>query len=156
MRASLTSRRPSAGLDGPELDVTPVMNMFIILIPFLLGMAAFTKLAAHEISLPGNQPVGVAQVEAPPMVVAADASGLKVVVGDRVLTTLPRLAGALDTAGLAAALRAAAVDRVVVAAAPDLSAAEVVACLDAARAAGCDDVGLAAAPSAQAGGEVSP
>ena len=28
-----------------DLDVTPVMNMFIILIPFLVSMAAFTHLA---------------------------------------------------------------------------------------------------------------
>ena len=152
MRASLTSRRPSAGLDSPDLDVTPVMNMFIILIPFLVGMAAFTKLAAHEITLPGDQPAGVAAVAAPPLVVTADAAGLKVVVGDRVLAELPRRGAALDTAGLVAALRSAGPERIVVAAAPALLADEVVACLDAARAAGCDDVGLAAAPAA----EVSP
>ena len=53
---SIVSRRPS-GLDGnAEIDVTPVMNMFIILIPFLVSMAVFTHLATHALSLPVTAP----------------------------------------------------------------------------------------------------
>ncbi|MDO5575826.1 MAG: biopolymer transporter ExbD [Fibrobacter sp.] len=40
--------------DLTELDVTPVMNMFIILIPFLVSMAVFTHLSIIEFSLPPN------------------------------------------------------------------------------------------------------
>ena len=37
-----------------EIDVTPVMNMFVILIPFLVSMAVFTQLSIIEFSLPPN------------------------------------------------------------------------------------------------------
>lgn len=51
---ALRSRRPSATLDAPDLDVTPVMNLFIILIPFLISMALFTHLAVVRCTLPSN------------------------------------------------------------------------------------------------------
>jgi biopolymer transport protein ExbD len=35
-----------------DLDVTPVMNLFMVLIPFLVSMAVFTHLAVVEFSLP--------------------------------------------------------------------------------------------------------
>ena len=38
--------------EGVELDVTPVMNLFLVLIPFLVSMAVFTHLAVVEFSLP--------------------------------------------------------------------------------------------------------
>lgn len=37
-----------------DIDVTPVMNMFIILIPFLVSMAVFTHLYIIDFSLPPN------------------------------------------------------------------------------------------------------
>src|SRR4030042_2074366 len=42
-----------------DIDVTPVMNMFIILIPFLVSMAAFTHLAILDFSLPPNVGIGL-------------------------------------------------------------------------------------------------
>lgn len=49
------SRYSNSGItDLPELDVTPVMNMFVILIPFLVSMAVFTHLSIIEFSLPPN------------------------------------------------------------------------------------------------------
>jgi biopolymer transport protein ExbD len=35
-----------------DLDVTPVMNLFMVLIPFLVSMAVFTHLAVVDFSLP--------------------------------------------------------------------------------------------------------
>ncbi|MBD3344845.1 MAG: hypothetical protein GF401_07260 [Chitinivibrionales bacterium] len=35
-----------------ELDVTPVMNLFMVLIPFLVSMAVFTQIAIIDFSLP--------------------------------------------------------------------------------------------------------
>jgi len=42
----------AGGLETVELDVTPVMNLFLVLIPFLVSMAVFTHLAVVEFSLP--------------------------------------------------------------------------------------------------------
>jgi len=39
---------------GGEIDVTPVMNLFVVLIPFLLFSAVFAKIAVINISLPGT------------------------------------------------------------------------------------------------------
>lgn len=38
-----------------DLDITPVMNLFMILIPFLVSMAVFTQIAVIEFSLPPAQ-----------------------------------------------------------------------------------------------------
>jgi biopolymer transport protein ExbD len=35
-----------------DIDVTPVMNMFVILIPFLVSMAVFTQMSIISFSLP--------------------------------------------------------------------------------------------------------
>jgi biopolymer transport protein ExbD len=37
---------------GSELQMTPIMNVFLILVPFLLLTASFIKLAVLEMSLP--------------------------------------------------------------------------------------------------------
>jgi biopolymer transport protein ExbD len=38
-----------------DLDVTPVMNLFMVLIPFLVSMAVFTHIAVVDFSLPPVQ-----------------------------------------------------------------------------------------------------
>lgn len=38
-----------------DLDVTPVMNLFMVLIPFLVSMAVFTHIAVVDFSLPPSQ-----------------------------------------------------------------------------------------------------
>ena len=42
----------SKEIEQIDLDVTPVMNLFMVLIPFLVSMAVFTHLAVVEFSLP--------------------------------------------------------------------------------------------------------
>ncbi|MFH1761384.1 MAG: biopolymer transporter ExbD [bacterium] len=39
-------------IDVKEVDITPIMNVFVILIPFLILMAVFTKIAIIDFSLP--------------------------------------------------------------------------------------------------------
>lgn len=43
-----------------DLDLTPVMNIFLILIPFLLLTAVFVKIAVLELSLPNLERAGAA------------------------------------------------------------------------------------------------
>lgn len=54
------SRRPSQSIDIIDVDVTPVMNLFIILIPFLISMVVFTHFAVIRFSLPANENSGTA------------------------------------------------------------------------------------------------
>ena len=44
-----------------ELNITPVMNIFLILVPFLLLTAVFLKLSILEFSLPNSTQAGEAQ-----------------------------------------------------------------------------------------------
>ena len=44
----------SAAVETDDLDVTPLMNVLIILIPFLITMAVFTSVAAINFSLPAG------------------------------------------------------------------------------------------------------
>ena len=50
----LNHQPPSEAADVADLDVTPVMNMFVILIPFLVSMAVFAHVSIIEFSLPPN------------------------------------------------------------------------------------------------------
>ncbi len=128
-----------------DLDVTPVMNMFIILIPFLISMSAFTHLAAHEFSVPGNEGPGQASERHKlPLTIGVGLQGILIVQGDIVVAELPRIEGALDLNQLQQLLGSLAPDQLVVAVDGPVLTAELVTCLDACRQAGCKDVGLAA------------
>jgi biopolymer transport protein ExbD len=50
-------------LDTIDLDVTPVMNLFMVIIPFLLSMAVFTHVAVIDFSLPPAQSEGEEALE---------------------------------------------------------------------------------------------
>ncbi len=65
------------------IDVTPVMNMFVILIPFLISMAVFTQLGTHRFFLPGNDGSDIAQkLEDLPLIVNLDTNRIMASVGD--------------------------------------------------------------------------
>jgi biopolymer transport protein ExbD len=50
---------------GDDLQMTPVMNVFLILVPFLLLTASFVKIAILEMSLPSLSQQESAQIVAP-------------------------------------------------------------------------------------------
>ncbi len=41
--------------EEPELNITPFMNLMVVLVPFLLLMAVFTSLSVVKLALPGDQ-----------------------------------------------------------------------------------------------------
>ncbi|KMQ51166.1 hypothetical protein CHISP_1872 [Chitinispirillum alkaliphilum] len=47
-------KHPSEAAEMADVDVTPIMNMFIILIPFLVSMAVFTHLSILPFSVPSD------------------------------------------------------------------------------------------------------
>jgi biopolymer transport protein ExbD len=53
-------------IEFKEPDLLPVMNLFTILIPFLLSMASFSKLAIVEIALPERSDMVMSNEEQPP------------------------------------------------------------------------------------------
>jgi hypothetical protein len=147
----LRAGAPTSVAGAADLNVIPVLNMFTILIPFLVSMAAFSHLAVQTFATPGDAPADqVAGAVAPGLTVLLGVDELSLLTGDAVLARLPLRDGAPDFAGLAAALagargEATAPGRVLVAVADPVRCADIVACLDCCRAAGFAEVALAAA-----------
>lgn len=143
--------RPSRVAGTPDIDATPVMNMFVILIPFLVSMAAFSQFAVQRLALPGNEAASSAQTEedAPLLVLVSSTQVVarkgNLVVGERTWigdvplgTSLAQLLGQ-------ARERFPSLDRVTLALEDEIICADVVACFDACRELGFFDVGVAEA-----------
>ncbi|MCP4290671.1 MAG: hypothetical protein GY780_02395 [bacterium] len=152
---SIMSRRPSTNTEAAHLNVMPVMNMFIILIPFLISMSAFIHLAAHQFSLPGDDsPEQAIERLDLPLTVAVGLEGLVVVQGDFVLAEFPKIEGAHDLGSLFVLLKEQAPLKVVVAVDMEVPTSNLVSCLDVIGEAGCTDVGLAAGVGVSLSSEV--
>lgn len=145
--STLTARRPSRLAELPELDVTPIMNMFIILIPFLVSLAVFAHVATHRVGLPSDDAAGVARTAAElPLTVALGVDRVVLAWGDREVGRVSADTGLGDL--LARERQRRPGQRQVVVAVDDgVPCAVVIGCLDRCRDAGFTDVGLAAGAS---------
>lgn len=75
-----------------DLDVTPIMNMFVILIPFLISMAVFTQMSIISFSLPPSAGIGLDKSNGKPkikMTVVITAEYLAIVHGEKMLDSIP-------------------------------------------------------------------
>ena len=148
-------RPPSEQIETPEIDVTPVMNMFIILIPFLVSMAVFTNLTILEFSLPPN--VGVSMNNSlekpkPKLTVRVGADYLGIVLGDTLYDSLAVTGDEFPFILLEERLRdrksvLAVNDDIVIASRDDISFQYVVRVMDICRSAGFSNIGLSSATS---------
>ncbi|MDR0305060.1 MAG: biopolymer transporter ExbD [Chitinispirillales bacterium] len=73
-----------------DIDVKPVMNMFVILIPFLVSMAVFSHIAIHQFYLPpdaaNSDKTGKVELKS---TVVIDTNYLLVTVGSDMIDSLP-------------------------------------------------------------------
>ncbi|MFQ5638550.1 MAG: biopolymer transporter ExbD [bacterium] len=63
------------GYQQDELNITPVMNIFLILIPFLLLTAVFVKISVVEFSLPSTKSESRNQTNAVVTIIAIQEKG---------------------------------------------------------------------------------
>jgi biopolymer transport protein ExbD len=155
MRFSFLSRRPALSdpADDNEIDIAPVMNMFIILVTFLVSMAVFTHVAVIEFSVPPNVGAGLDRSKGKPRLrltvrIGTDYAGI--VLGDQLLDSLPVERGILPLDALAERLHqrrdeAAIHDEVIVASRDEIPFKQVVQVMDICRETGFDKVGLSSA-----------
>ncbi len=142
-------RTPSQAASQVDVDVTPVMNLFMILIPFLVSMAVFSHLAVQSFELPASEGAGQAQTaDDLPLTVAVTGDRIAVTRGEWILGSALRNNNGHDFASLAALLDEAHsarpdLDRVVVAVDDGIRCADIVHTLDRCREAGYTEVGLA-------------
>jgi len=93
---TIKTAQPSHACDVPDLDVTPVMNLLVILIPFLVSMAVFTRLAVLEFSLPSNAGSGTSIGNQKPelkLTVVVAESFCSITLGETMLDSLPAVNG---------------------------------------------------------------
>lgn len=96
-------------LEQVDLDVTPVMNLFMVLIPFLVSMAVFTHLAVIDFNLPPSsdgEGGGGEDTEGLDISLVVTASGFRIVgTGDK-MDLVPRVRGEYQFEQLRAILKA--------------------------------------------------
>ncbi len=146
--SSDVARKRALELNG--VDVTPIMNMFVILIPFLVSMAVFSHLAVLRFSLPSEGDGGGVRSERQlPLTVAMTAAEIAVTRGSGILLTVTRGEAGHDYAALEAALldlrarEGAGSDSAVIAVDDGIVFEDVVRCMDTCRGAGFGQIGLA-------------
>lgn len=59
------SKRSSRTFEQVRIDMTPVMNLMVVLIPLLLSSATFVKIGVIDLNLPPTVGASAAQMEAP-------------------------------------------------------------------------------------------
>jgi len=103
MRSRWRKRRKH---EPPELNITSFMNLMVILVPFLLITAVFSRMAILELNLPSTD--SVVQESGPEFSLEVIVRSDAIEVGDRnagVLSSLPLLDGEYDLEGLNAYLK---------------------------------------------------
>jgi len=87
----INTKQPSNKVESIDLDVTPIMNMFVILIPFLVSMAVFTHYSVLEFGLPPSAGVGNGgpQKSDLKLTVVMHETGFDLTVGDSLMRSVP-------------------------------------------------------------------
>jgi len=99
-------RRHRRAQEPAELNITTFMNLMVILVPFLLITAVFSRLAILELNVPSAE--NQLNEEPPALGLEVVVRNQSIIVGDRstgVLTELPNVDGAYDFSGLNTFLR---------------------------------------------------
>jgi biopolymer transport protein ExbD len=103
MRSRWRKRRQH---EAPELNITSFMNLMVILVPFLLITAVFSRMAILELNLPTAE--SAVEESGPEFSLEVIVRGDAIEVGDRnagVLSRLPLIDGRYDLEGLTAYLK---------------------------------------------------
>jgi biopolymer transport protein ExbD len=155
------TKPPSESGQAIDVDITPVMNMFIILIPFLVSMAVFTQVSIIEFSLPPNVGTDLDDSKGKPklkLTVGLYPDHIKVTHGENLLDSIPAVQSGYDYERLQQSLQThrqsiEIQDEGVVAVQDSVVFKYVVRVMDTYREAGFEKVGLSSAAQETADGE---
>jgi biopolymer transport protein ExbD len=138
------SRKRHKHIESTDIDLTPYMNLLVVLAPFLLVTAVFTRLAALEIYLPPPAPAEAAgkppalQEDQLLLTISISDKGIVVANGTKLITIVQPTPAGHDLAALSAALLQVkavfpAVDTAVILSKPDVKYDTLVQVMDTTR-----------------------
>ncbi len=91
---------------SPDLDITPFMNLMIVLVPVLLLGMVFSQVRMIELNFPGQDTAGSGELEEIRLVVTLIPAGLEVADSERgVIVALPANNNEQDFGGLRQVLK---------------------------------------------------
>jgi biopolymer transport protein ExbD len=85
--------------DAPELDMTTFMNLMVVLVPFLLITAVFSRITIAELDLPSAQSAAPSTPTFRVEVVVREA-GLEIMNGTQVIAAIPKAGDGYDLSKL--------------------------------------------------------
>jgi biopolymer transport protein ExbD len=137
------SRRRHRRMESTEIDLTPYMNLLVVLAPFLLITAVFTRLSVLEIYLPPPASAEVMSKLPSPdeqlvLTISITEKGLVVANGAKIISLIQPTPTGHDLPSLSALLeqikaRFPAVDNAIILSKPDIAYDELVQVMDATR-----------------------
>ncbi|MGA0028305.1 MAG: ExbD/TolR family protein, partial [Steroidobacteraceae bacterium] len=89
----------SSRQETPELDMTTFMNLMVVLVPFLLITAVFSRITIVELDLPSSQSSSADAPDFRVEVVVRDA-GLEIMDGHQVIAAIPNVGEEYDLESL--------------------------------------------------------
>ena len=86
----MTRRRKRAMKEPPELDITTFLNLMVVLIPFLLISAVFSRVAIMELSVPTGAGAGASDKPSLSIEVIVRSAGFELANGAQVVAAIPK------------------------------------------------------------------
>lgn len=80
-----------ASNEAPDLDMTTFMNLMVVLVPFLLITAVFSRITIVELTLPSNTGGAAVTPASFRVEVVVRKAGLEITNGNQVIASLPKL-----------------------------------------------------------------
>jgi len=137
------ARRRVRRMESTEIDLTPYMNLLVVLAPFLLITAVFTRLAVLEIYLPPPASAELMSKLPSPeeqlvLTISITEKGLVVANGNKIISFVQPTSKGHDLQTLSAVLqqikaRFPTVDNAIILSKPDIAYDELVQVMDATR-----------------------
>ena len=88
------------GKEDLELNMTTFLNLMVVLVPFLLITAVFSRMAVIELNLPSSWSGPESEIGFRPEVIVREL-GLEITNGRQIIATIPKVDGEYDMATLA-------------------------------------------------------
>jgi biopolymer transport protein ExbD len=93
------------GKEAAELNVTTFLNLMVVLVPFLLITAVFSRMAIVELNLPSaTSGPAAAEIGFRPEIIVREL-GLEITNGRQIIAAIPKVGGEYDLATLATYMR---------------------------------------------------